>query len=94
MFFRFYEYKNLTFAIRDCTFTHNGKTLSGVFVSSEDVYKMFFNENGDFADEEAEHLDSMIQYYIPHEKLHNLSDDEILDYIYKYVDGEIYDDFV
>ena len=91
MEFEFFEYKKITFPVRDCEFT-NGKSTIRRRIGSEVMSAMFFTDKG-YADEEAEHLDGMIQYFIPHDKLITLSDKEILDYIYYYVDGDIYDDF-
>lgn len=93
MNFKYYEYKKITFPVRDCTFTRNGHDLSGVLVGSEVMSKLLFKENSDYVDEEAEQLDSLMYCYIPHDKLLNLSDNEILEYIHKYIDVDIYDSF-
>lgn len=91
MNFVYKEYKGITFPLRDCTFTHNGNEIRRL-IGSDIVSDILFNEHK-WRDDEAEFLDSEIQYFISHDLLFTLSDDEILKYIYEYVDGEIYDDF-
>lgn len=91
--FKHYEYKKITFPVRDCTFTRNGHDLSGVLVGSEIMSGLFFKEDGGYVDEEAEQIDNLMYCYIPHDELLNLSDNEILEYIHKYIDEYIYDSF-
>lgn len=91
--FEFYEYKGITFPVRDCEFTNGESTIRRRIGSEVMSGVLFSGKDNTWLDEEAEHLDSMIQYYIPHQELLTLSDQEILDYIYYHVDSDIYDDF-
>lgn len=91
MIFVYKTYKEITFPLRDCTFTCGDKQIRRL-IGSEFMSDILFGEDG-WRDDEAELIDSEIQYFIPHDKLLTLSDNEILEYIYKYVDGDIYDDF-
>ena len=81
--FKYYEYKNIIFPVRDCTFTKNSKSLNSVLVGSEIMSGMFFKEDGGFVDEDAEELDTLMYCYIPHDELITLTDNEILEYIHK-----------
>lgn len=86
---KFYEYKKITFPIRECNFTYKGKTLS-VTVGSDLIFNgILTNKDGEFRDNEAEYLDSLSTYTIPHDMLISGTDDEIFNHIVRYVDPEI-----
>ena len=91
MEFKHFEYKGITFPVRDCTFTYGGKTINRL-IGSEVMSGMFFTDKG-YVDEDAKCLDEKIAYYLPHDELMTLSDKEILDYIFYHIDEGIYDDF-
>lgn len=90
--FKHFDYKGITFPARDCIFEYKGKTIFRL-IGSEVMSGMFFNEDGSFIDNDAENLDSKIDYYLPHDELMSLYDDEILNYIFRYIDKDILDDF-
>lgn len=93
MNFEYIEYKGITFPVRDCEFT-DGKSTIRRRIGSEVMSDFLFSgEGGTYLDEEAEQIDSIIAYFVPHDLIINGSDQEILDYIYYHVEADIYDDF-
>jgi len=92
MDFVYKKYKEITFPVRDCEFKNGDKTIRRL-IGSEQMSEMFFNEDGGWIDDNAERIDSEIAYYIPHDELLRLSDQQILDYIFYHIDEGIYEDF-
>lgn len=92
MNFVYKKYKEITFPVRDCEFTHNEKTIRR-YIGSEVMSGLLFNEDGSFCDSKAEYFDSEIAYYVPHDELLRLSDEEMLNYIRSELDSDIDQDF-
>ena len=92
MDFVYKKYKEITFPVRDCEFKHGDKTIRRL-IGSEEMSGMFFTEDGGFVDDRAEYIDSEIAYYIPHDELITLTDQQILDYIFYHIDEGIFEDF-
>lgn len=92
MEFEHFEYKGITFPVRDCTFTYSDKSIRRR-IGSEVMSRVLFSEKGVWADKDAEELDGKIAYYLPHDELMSLSDKQILDYIYYHIDEGILEDF-
>ena len=92
MNFVYKKYKEITFPVRDCEFTKDGKTIRR-YIGSEVMSGLLFDEDCNFCDSDAEYIDSQIAYYIPHDELLKLSDEEILNYIRSEIDSEIDQDF-
>ena len=92
MEFEHFEYKGITFPVRDCTFTCGGKSINRL-IGSEVMSGMFFNEDSSFVDDKAQEIDERIAYYVPHDELMTLSDKQMLDYIFYHIDEGILEDF-
>jgi hypothetical protein len=92
MEFEHIEYKGITFPARDCTFTYDGKSIRRL-IGSEAMVDILFSDRGVYADEKAKSIDDKIAYYLPHDELMTLSDAQILEYIYNYLDEGILEDF-
>ena len=81
-----WEVGGKTYQVRECFFEHDGKSVT-LYVGEEDM------ANGGYPDDEMEAADERIAYYVDKDKLKNLSDGELLEYIHDNIDENIYEIF-